>query len=67
MLSRVMFINKSAKNPDAAKLWLDYVLSKRGQTLIANQAQLGSIRSDVNGETTVGRLSKQLGDNASSR
>ncbi len=27
-----MFIAKAAKNPNAAKLWLDYILSKRGQT-----------------------------------
>ena len=41
---------KTAKNPNAAKLWLDYILSKRGQKIIANQAELGSIRSDVEGE-----------------
>ena len=27
-----MFIGKSAKNPNAAKLWTDYILSQRGQT-----------------------------------
>ena len=27
VLSRVMFIGKSAKNPNAAKLWVDYILS----------------------------------------
>ena len=29
--SRVTFISKKAKNPNAAKLFLDYLLSKRGQ------------------------------------
>lgn len=61
VLSRVMFINKSAKNVNAAKLWLDYVLSKRGQTVIANESQLFAIRSDVTGETTSAELTKQLG------
>ena len=61
VLSRVMFINKSAKNINAAKLWLDYVLSKRGQTVIANDSQLFAIRSDVTGETTSAGLTKQLG------
>jgi iron(III) transport system substrate-binding protein len=61
VLSRVMFINKSAKNVNAAKLWLDYVLSKRGQTVIANDSQLFAIRSDVTGETTSAELTKQLG------
>jgi iron(III) transport system substrate-binding protein len=61
VMSRVMFISKSAKNPNAAKLWLDYILSKRGQTIIANQAELGSIRGDVEGEMTVAKYTKELG------
>jgi iron(III) transport system substrate-binding protein len=61
VMSRVQFISKSAKNPNAAKLWLDYVLSKRGQTIIANQADLGSIRTDVDGEMTAAGLAKTLG------
>jgi len=61
IMSRVMFISKSAKNPNAAKLWTDYILSKRGQTIIANQADLGSIRTDVEGEMTAAGLTKTLG------
>ncbi|RJG15210.1 ABC transporter substrate-binding protein [Massilia cavernae] len=56
VLSRVMSINKTARNPNAAKLWLDYTLSKRGQTIIANDAQLFSIRADVLGEATAAGL-----------
>ena len=62
ILSRVQFINKNAKNVNAGKLWLDYVLSQRGQTLLANQASLFSIRADVDGETSMAGLTKQLGD-----
>jgi iron(III) transport system substrate-binding protein len=61
VLSRVLFISKTAKNVNAAKLWTDYTLSKRGQTVIANQAQLFSIRKDVTGETTAANLTKQFG------
>jgi iron(III) transport system substrate-binding protein len=61
VMSRVMFISKTAKQPNAAKLWLDYILSKRGQEIIANKAELGSIRSDVQGEMTVAGYQKQLG------
>jgi iron(III) transport system substrate-binding protein len=61
VLSRVIFINKSAKNLNAGKLWLDYILSKRGQTIIANDAQLFAIRGDVAGATTSAELTKQLG------
>ncbi|MGE8490561.1 MAG: ABC transporter substrate-binding protein, partial [Paraburkholderia nemoris] len=49
-------------SPNAAKLWVDYLLSQRGQTLLANQASLFSIRADVEGETSMAGLTKQLGD-----
>ena len=62
VISRVMFISKAAKNPNAAKLWLDFVLSKKGQEIIANKADLYAIRPDVEGETTASGLRKQLGD-----
>ena len=61
VMSRVAFINKSAKNGNAAKLWLDYLLSKRGQTIVANEAQLFAIRGDVTGASTLSELTKQLG------
>ena len=61
VMSRVTFISKTAKNPNAAKLWLDYILSRRGQTIIANQSELGSIRADVEGEMTVAGYTKLLG------
>lgn len=61
ILSRVVFINKSAKNVNAAKLWLDYMLSQRGQTVIANESKLYAIRADVTGETTSADLIKQIG------
>lgn len=61
VMSRVAFISKTAAHPNAAKLWLDYLLSKRGQTLIANQVELGSIRPDVEGQLTAAGLAKTLG------
>ncbi|QGZ39204.1 iron(III) transport system substrate-binding protein [Pseudoduganella flava] len=61
IMSRVVFINKSAKNVNAAKLWLDYMLSKRGQTVIANESKLYAIRADLTGETTSADLVKQVG------
>ncbi|MFM0629870.1 ABC transporter substrate-binding protein [Paraburkholderia xenovorans] len=62
VVSRLVTISKKAQNPNAAKLWVDYVLSQRGQTLLANQAGLFSIRADVQGETSMAGLTKQLGD-----
>ena len=62
ILSRVLFINKAAKNVNAAKLWLDYMLSHRGQTIIANESKLYAIRADVKGETTSADLIKLIGE-----
>ena len=59
--SRILFINKKAAHPNAARLWVDYVLSKRGQAVIANKARLFAVRGDVDGETTATRLTEALG------
>ena len=67
VLSRVMFIGKQAKNPNAAKLWVDYILSQRGQKLIGSDVELFAIRNDVDAEYTAASLTKQLGAATSSR
>ncbi len=56
VLSRVMFIGKKAKNPNAAKLWTDYILSQRGQKLIGSDVELFAIRNDVDAEYTAASL-----------
>ncbi|AXK38992.1 ABC transporter substrate-binding protein [Crenobacter cavernae] len=61
VVSRLALISKKAKNPNGARLWVDYLLSKRGQTILANQSDLFSIRADVVGETSMAGLTKQLG------
>ncbi len=61
-MSRIAFIAKGARHPNGAKLFLDYVLSHRGQTIMAGQSLLHSIRSDVEGQATAGMLRKELGD-----
>lgn len=61
IVSRVAFINRRAANPNAAKLWLDYLLSQRGQSVLANQAGLFAIRRDVAGDNTASFLTRSLG------
>jgi iron(III) transport system substrate-binding protein len=63
VLSRVLFIGKQAKNPNAAKVFTDYVLSQRGQKLIGSDVELFSIRNDVDAEYTAAKLNKELGSN----
>ena len=62
--SRVALISKHAQNPNAGKLFLDYILSKRGQDIIANKADLYSLRSDVDGEATIKGVTQLIGDKA---
>jgi iron(III) transport system substrate-binding protein len=62
IISRVQFINKMSKHPNAAKLWTDYMLSHRGQTIIANASKLFAIRADVTGETTSSEWIKEIGE-----
>lgn len=64
VMSRVMFISKHAKSPNAAKLWVDYILSARGQQVISDKADLFAIRADIKGETTLANLAKLLGSGA---
>jgi iron(III) transport system substrate-binding protein len=59
--SRIAFISKSARNPNAAKLLLDYILSKRGQTVMSEKSLIYSIRGDVPGAVTAAGLNKDLG------
>jgi iron(III) transport system substrate-binding protein len=61
VMSRIVFIAKQAANPNAAKLWVDFLLSKRGQEIIANESQLFSLRADVAGEATAAGLARILG------
>lgn len=59
--SRIAFISKTATHPNGAKLFLDYLLSKRGQTVMSDKALVYSIRPDVEGKVTASALNKELG------
>lgn len=63
VLSRVIFIGKGARQPNAARLWVDYVLSRRGQKVIGDQCKLFSMRDDVEGENTAAALRRKYGQN----
>ncbi|HBZ17739.1 MAG TPA: iron ABC transporter substrate-binding protein [Pantoea sp.] len=61
VLSRVSFISQQAHNSNAAKLWLDYVLSEKGQSILANQADIPSLRNDIEGKNDIDGMTKMLG------
>jgi len=60
VMSRIAFISRHAPHPEEARIWLDYVLSKRGQAIF-NQIGLHSVRTDVADEASAETLRKQLG------
>jgi iron(III) transport system substrate-binding protein len=61
VLSRLAFVAKNAKNPNAGRLWVDYLLSKRGQTITSEQADLFSVRTDMTGKDSGVAFAKELG------
>jgi iron(III) transport system substrate-binding protein len=61
IVTRVMLIGIKAPNPNAAKLWVDYLLSRRGQTVLAERSNLPSLRTDVEGANSAAALAKTLG------
>ncbi len=62
VLSRVMFISRDAPHPNAARLWTDFLLSRRGQKVIGDALQLYAIRDDSGAEFTAAKLSKHVGN-----
>lgn len=62
VMSRVAFIARRAPRPNAARLWLDYLLSREGQALLAKStSQLYTIRTDTDSVHTAAALSERLG------
>src|SRR6266705_2993751 len=61
VLSRLVFVAKNGKNPNAGRLWVDYLISKRGQTITAEQAELYSVRTDITGKDSGVAFAKELG------
>lgn len=61
VVSRIALIPRRAAHPQAARLWLDHLLSRRGQALLAGRAGLPSLRADVAGDDTAAAVARRLG------
>jgi iron(III) transport system substrate-binding protein len=59
--SRIALIPQAAPHPNAARVFLDYLLSRRGQQVLSQRCSLFSIRTDVDGEMTAKALAATLG------
>lgn len=60
IMSRVALISRTARNPDGARLWIDFLLSSGGQQLLGEAAVLRSIRLDAPEATSTTALEHQL-------
>ncbi|TXH71652.1 MAG: ABC transporter substrate-binding protein [Thiothrix sp.] len=58
VVSRVAFISKYANHPGPAHWFMDYLLSQRGQKLLAEQASLYSLHPAITGEATYQSIQK---------
>jgi iron(III) transport system substrate-binding protein len=59
--ARIALITRIAPHPNAARVFLDYILSRRGQEVMSSRCGLFSIRTDVQGEHTAASLAERLG------
>ncbi|THF64514.1 ABC transporter substrate-binding protein [Pseudothauera nasutitermitis] len=60
VLSRVALITRHGRHPEAARLWLDYLLSPQGQRMLAESAGLHAVREGVS-RHAASDLRSQLG------
>jgi iron(III) transport system substrate-binding protein len=61
VLSRIAFVSKASQQPNAARLWVDYLLSRRGQAVMATRAGLHALRTDIDGEFSAKSLMQRHG------
>ena len=62
VMSRVAFIARQSPHPNAARLWLDFLLSRAGQaTLGQSTSQLYTLRTDTDSRYTATALAERLG------
>jgi iron(III) transport system substrate-binding protein len=61
IMSRIALLPKAAKHPAAAKVFLDYLLSERGQKVLANGGSVYALRPEIGGDLGVAGVTKALG------
>lgn len=64
IMSRIALLPKTAKHPAAAKVFLDYLLSARGQKVLATGGSVYALRPEVEGDLGVSGVTKALGASA---
>lgn len=62
VMMRTAFVHREAQHPEAAFRFVDFLLSRQGQTVMAGETPLFSVRPDVVGPYTAQRLRDEVGD-----
>lgn len=62
VMMRMAFIHRDAPHPEAAEVFVDFLLGREGQRVLAGQTPLFSVRPDIIGPYTAARLRDQVGE-----
>jgi iron(III) transport system substrate-binding protein len=55
-MSRIGLVPQAAASPDLGRLYLEYFMSREGQTIMARQLQIPAVSPDVAGENTANTM-----------
>ncbi|MHA1523778.1 MAG: ABC transporter substrate-binding protein [Alphaproteobacteria bacterium] len=61
VMSRIAMVPRAARNPALGTRFLRFLLSREGQTVLANQSQLNALNPAVSGPNTTSALRAELG------
>jgi iron(III) transport system substrate-binding protein len=61
VMSRIGLVPQAASSPDLGRAYLEFFMSREGQTIMARQLQIAAVSPDVAGENTATTLQEQLG------
>ena len=62
IMSRIALVPEAARAPDLGARFLDFLMSRRGQQVMASEARLPALHPDVDGQNTAGALRAQAGE-----
>lgn len=63
VMMRMAFVHRDAPHPTAARVFIDFILSAEGQSILAGSTPLFSVLPEVIGPYTAKRLREQVGKN----
>ncbi|WP_311954706.1 ABC transporter substrate-binding protein [Halomonas garicola] len=61
VVQRLAFMAKQAPHPEAARLFMGFLVSKEGQQVIATETTLGAIHPEVRGSGSAAKLRTEMG------